>query len=130
MSSPIAASSWPAAQLKPSSAPPRPPGGTDIELLGSAFLMQPVSMNLSRHVLYETFHEQAQWTSDIIQSGFSTRLGILEETITDMHLLAIARRHGDYVVTRKFSRKEEGSQSGADWLWCIGEPGAWFSLLV
>jgi hypothetical protein len=92
--------------------------------------MQPVSMNLSRHVLYETFHEQAQWTSDIIQSGFSTRLGILEETITDMHLLAIARRHGDYVVTRKFSRKEEGSQSGADWLWCIGEPGAWFSLLV
>src|SRR5690349_11164115 len=87
-------------------------------------------MNLSRHALYETFHEQAQWTSEIIQSGYSTRLGILEETITDMHLLAIARRHSDYVVTRKFSRKEEGSQSGADWLWCIGEPGAWFSLLV
>ena len=87
-------------------------------------------MNLSRHALYETFHEQARWTSEIIQRGFSTRLGILEETITDMNLIAIAQRHSDYVVTRKFSRKEEGSQSGADWLWCIGEPGAWFSLLV
>jgi hypothetical protein len=62
-------------------------------------------MSLSFQALYETFSEQAQWTSDIIHSGFSTRLGILEETITDMNLLAIARRHTDYIVTRKLAHE-------------------------
>jgi hypothetical protein len=87
-------------------------------------------MQLSAHELCQTFRERAAWTDRVIEQGLSTRLGILEETITDMHLLEIASRHDQYVIIKKFSRKQEGCDSGADWLWCFGEPGAWFSILV
>jgi hypothetical protein len=87
-------------------------------------------MRLSLHDLYITFQERAVWTNNIIEGGLSSRLGVLEETITDVNLIEISRKHSDYVLTKKFSRREEGSESGADWLWCIGEPGAWFPLLV
>jgi hypothetical protein len=80
--------------------------------------------------LCSTFRERAEWTNDIIRSGYATRLGILEESITDYHLLEFARRHEAYVSTRKFSRREEGSLSGADWLWCVGGPEGWLLLLV
>jgi hypothetical protein len=87
-------------------------------------------MRLSLCDLHITFQERATWTSSIIENGFSSRLGVLEETITDVNLIEISRRHSGYVLTKKFTRREEGSNSGADWLWCIGEPGAWFPLLV
>lgn len=87
-------------------------------------------MTLKPADLCATFSERAEWTSGIIGSGYSTRLGILEETVTDINLVEIGFRHPNHVVTKKFSRKEEGSSSGADWLWCIGEPGSWFCLLV
>jgi hypothetical protein len=87
-------------------------------------------MQLSLFDLYTTFQERTSWTSKIIEDGFSSRLGVLEETITDVNLIEISRKHSDYVLTRKFGRREEGSESGADWLWCIGEPGAWFSVLA
>lgn len=80
--------------------------------------------------LCETFQECTLWTNSIIEDGYSSRLGILEETLTNINLVMIARKHSDFILTKKFSTKEEGSKSGADWLWCIGEPGAWFSLLV
>lgn len=87
-------------------------------------------MRLSIRDLHITFQERSLWTNRIIEGGLSTRLGILEETITDVNLIEISRKHSEYILTKKFSRREEGSKSGADWLWCIGEPGAWFPLLV
>jgi hypothetical protein len=87
-------------------------------------------MLLSLDDLCQALHEQAFWTNRMIHSGYSSRLGILEETITDVNLLEIASRFSTYMLTRKYTRREEGSTSGADWLWCIGEPGSWISLLV
>ncbi|BAZ47571.1 hypothetical protein NIES4103_01720 [Nostoc sp. NIES-4103] len=87
-------------------------------------------MRLSLSDLCATFQECAFWTNSVIEDSLSSRLGILEETITDVNLINIGRRHSNFILTKKFSRREEGSKSGADWLWCIGEPGAWISLLV
>ena len=87
-------------------------------------------MSLQADKLCTTFHAQAAWTQNMIGKGLSFRLGLLEETLTDIHLIQIAMAHDGYVVTRKFTRREEGAASGADWLWCIGGPGAWLSLLV
>lgn len=87
-------------------------------------------MNLNILDLCKTFQERALWTNDIINQGFSSTLGILEETITDMHLIEINRRHKDYIYTRKFNRREEGNKSGADWIWSFGRPGSWISLLI
>lgn len=85
---------------------------------------------LKRKGLCETLKKRALWTHKLIGQGFSSRLGVLEETITDLNLLEIETTHEGYVFTKKFSRKEEGAKSGADWLWCIGEPGSWLNLLV
>ncbi len=59
-----------------------------------------------------------------------TGLGLREETLTDLVVNAIAAGHSDFVYTKKFTHKEESSVSGADWLWCVGEPGAWISFAV
>jgi hypothetical protein len=80
--------------------------------------------------LRTTLESRASWTNSIIRDGFTSRLGILEETITDMHLLEIHQRHRAHVWTRKFTRKEEASLSGADWLWIIGEPGSWLPIAI
>lgn len=88
----------------------------------------PLSLTADR--LCETFHSRAVWTQEMIAKGLSFRLGVLEESLTDFHLIQIAAAHPDCVVTRKFSRRTEGATSGADWLWCIGGPGAWLCLLV
>jgi len=45
------------------------------------------SMRLSIQDLFETFRERAQWTNEIIETGLSERLPVLEETITDVNLL-------------------------------------------
>lgn len=74
--------------------------------------------------------ERAHWTNDIITKSAMFRLGIMEETITDMHLFSIADEFSNNVLTKKFTRREEGAKSGADWLWIIGEPGSWLSLLI
>lgn len=74
--------------------------------------------------------ERAYWTHDIITKSNWFRLGIMEETITDMHLFSIADKFNNNVLIKKFTRREEGAKSGADWLWVIGEPGSWLPLLV
>ena len=86
-------------------------------------------MLTSEH-LCKTLKQRAVWTNDLIRDGYSSQLGVMEETITDVNLLEIHRLHSDHVLTRKFTRREEGSKSGADWLWCIGEPGSWLTLLI
>ena len=74
--------------------------------------------------------KRAHWTHRIIQRSTILRLGVMEETITDMHLFSIADEYNENVITRKFNRREEGAISGADWLWIIGEPGSWLPLLI
>jgi hypothetical protein len=59
-----------------------------------------------------------------------TGLGIQEETITDVLLNGIQSEHKDNFFTRKFSHKEEANVTGADWLWCIGEPDSWITFAV
>lgn len=73
---------------------------------------------------------RAHWTQNFILRSNALRLGILEETITDMHLFSVADKYGENVITRKFNRREEGAKSGADWLWIVGEPGNWLPLLI
>jgi len=59
-----------------------------------------------------------------------TGLGIQEETLSDLVLNQIRYVYSDNFLTRKFTKKEEGNISGADWLWCLGEPGAWITFAV
>lgn len=66
---------------------------------------------------------------EVDRAGY-TGLGIHEETITDILLNGIQSEHQENVLTRKFSHKEEGNITGADWLWCIGEPGSWITFAV
>lgn len=74
--------------------------------------------------------KRALWTHRFIERSSVLRLGVMEETITDMHLFSIADKYNDNVITRKFNRREEGAISGADYLWIIGEPGNWLPLLI
>lgn len=78
----------------------------------------------------QCLQERAHWTHNIIEKSAMYRLGIMEETITDMHLFSIADQFKNNVLTKKFNRREEGSKSGADWLWLVGEPGSWLPLLI
>ena len=78
----------------------------------------------------KTFNDQARRIASSIRSARSTGLGILEETLTDITVNYIQSRHENKFFTKKFTRKEEGNLTGADWLWCIGEPGAWISFTI
>lgn len=53
-----------------------------------------------------------------------------EETITDLVLLEIQRRHPAEIRTAKFSKYVEGRRSGADWEWWLGAPGKWLGLRI
>lgn len=85
-------------------------------------------ISLNEFGLY--LRERSLWTENFISRSCVLGLGILEETITDMHLFNIADRFNQNVITRKFNRREEGSKSGADWLWVVGEKGSWIVLLI
>ncbi len=80
--------------------------------------------------IFDTFQQQASIIADEVNKAGYTGLGIQEETITDSLLNRIQYEHEENFTTRKFTRKEEGNLSGADWLWCIGEPGAWITFAV
>lgn len=80
--------------------------------------------------IFNTFYQQSLMVADEVNKARYTGLGIQEETITDMLLNHIAYEHKENFATRKFTRKEEGNYSGADWLWCIGEPGAWITFAI
>ena len=57
-------------------------------------------------------------------------LGMQEESITDLVLSNIQHNNQNNFYTRKFSHREEGNYSGADWIWCIGEPGSWITFAI
>jgi hypothetical protein len=66
---------------------------------------------------------------EVDMAGY-TGLGIHEETLSDLVLNRIRYEYADNFLTRKFTKKEEGNISGADWLWCLGEPGSWITFAV
>ena len=78
----------------------------------------------------QTFSEQAQRIASEIKQAESTGLGILEETLSDITINRIQFEHEEKFLTKKFTRKEEGNITGADWLWCIREPGSWITFAV
>ena len=80
--------------------------------------------------IFDTFQQQALIIADEVDKAGYTGLGIQEETITDTLLNRIQYEHTENFTTRKFTKKEEGNISGADWLWCIGEPGAWITFAI
>ena len=80
--------------------------------------------------IFDTFQQQAVLIADEVDKAGYTGLGIQEETITDSLLNRIQFEHKENFTTRKFTKKEEGNISGADWVWCIGEPGSWITFAV
>ncbi|HEU0296578.1 MAG TPA: hypothetical protein VFR47_27830 [Anaerolineales bacterium] len=80
--------------------------------------------------IFNTFYQQSLMIADQVNKARYTGLGVQEETITDVLLNTIAYEHKENFVTRKFTKKEEGNYSGTDWLWCIGEPGAWVTFAI
>jgi hypothetical protein len=80
--------------------------------------------------IYDTFHRQTLMIADEVGKAGYTGLGIQEETLTDLLLNTVQYEHKENFATRKFTKKEEGNISGADWLWCIGEPGSWITFAV
>lgn len=88
-------------------------------------------MTLTPSLLCDAFRDRAIATHELIRYSYSTGLGVCEETLTDLTLVEIMRALPKaHVLARKFMKHEEGSLSGADWLWVIGRPGRWLSLLV
>jgi hypothetical protein len=80
--------------------------------------------------IYDTFQSQTFIIADEVGKAGYTGLGIQEETLTDLLLNTVQYEHKENFATRKFTKKEEGNFSGADWLWCIGEPGSWITFAV
>ncbi|WP_420644342.1 hypothetical protein [Candidatus Leptofilum sp.] len=82
------------------------------------------------HAICATVKNQSKRIAAEVAQARYTSLGVQEETLTDLVLNRIQFEHEEHFFTRKFTRKEEGNLSGADWLWCIGEPGAWITFAV
>lgn len=88
-------------------------------------------MTLTHKALYDAFRTRASMIHDLITFSYSTKhLGISEESITGITLVELERSLLPHLITRKFNKREESSQSGSDWLWTIGRRGRWFSLLI
>jgi len=87
-------------------------------------------MKIMNQTICETFKNQASRISKEIARANYTGLGIQEETLSELLLNRIQFEHDENFITRKFTKKEEGNITGADWLWCIGEPGSWITFAV
>jgi hypothetical protein len=68
--------------------------------------------------LCDTFRQLAAWTHDTLTNAESVGHQPLEETFTDLNLLAIKFQHRAEIYTRTFSKWKEG-KNGADWEWWI-----------
>jgi len=78
----------------------------------------------------ETLRYLCRRTSRAIANGVNVGIKVHEETITNLNLVDVAMRHRPYVQTVACNRVEEGTTTGADWLWMIGRPGRWLPILV
>jgi hypothetical protein len=78
----------------------------------------------------DTVRNQALRVAKEVDVAGYTGLGIHEETLSDLVVNQIRYEYADNFLTRKFTKKEEGSITGADWLWCLGEPGSWITFAM
>lgn len=81
--------------------------------------------------LCDTFRHLAFTTHDLIRRGRNIGHQPLEETITDLNVLELSERHGSDVITRTFTKREEGV-NGADWEWWFTNRSrsSWLGMLV
>jgi Family of unknown function (DUF6615) len=82
------------------------------------------------NILCKTFCDQATWTWNSLQSGIQTGILLDEETITDINLLEIQKRHPLEARTHKYYPPIEGAISGADWDWWFGSKTGWLGLRI
>ncbi len=77
-------------------------------------------MNKKMFDITTTFLELGDFTSHNLELSQSDDVCVSygEETITELNLLEIARRHPDLVRIRTYSKRKEGT-NGADWEWHI-----------
>jgi len=68
--------------------------------------------------LCETFRRQAFWTWDQLGRARRINAHLGEESLTDFNLLEIRSRHSQEVITKTFTKAEEGV-IGADWEWWL-----------
>lgn len=76
------------------------------------------------------FHHLCKRTSQFIEIASLVDHAVLEETLTDLNLIDARVLGSAFLRTHPFTRVEEGTASGADWLWLIGRPGRWLKVLV
>jgi len=78
----------------------------------------------------ETFRNLSLKTWLLLGDGRAVGHQIGEETITDINLLELKKRHPMEIVVKGFSKPEEG-KIGADWEWWFtGTSGRWFGMRV
>lgn len=83
---------------------------------------------ISKSKLCETFQKLSSRTWRDLRDGQDIKLS--EETLTDINLLCIMRRHANEVRILKFSRADEGKRTGADWEWWFVKANDVFRLRV
>ena len=89
-----------------------------------------ICMVTHAQILCNTFKEQAIEIAKQIDIAYQTGLGVHEESLSDLLVNRIQIGHTENFLSKKFTKKEEGNLTGADWLWCIGEPGSWITFDV
>lgn len=87
-------------------------------------------MYLTAMDLCSILRDRSAFTRAFLANGYDARIYPSEESITDVNLVEISRRASDYIYTKKFTKHEESSVSGADWLWVFGNGKRWLSLLI
>jgi len=82
--------------------------------------------------LCATVQKLARMTWKYIEDGEGSGLRISEESITEVNLLHLWRKHSQHVFTTKYSRRIEGTSTGADWEWWLTNVGQtkWLGLRV
>jgi hypothetical protein len=77
-----------------------------------------------------TFQSLSKRTWRIMRDGTIYKCMPSEESITDFLLLDLKRRHQVEIQIVKFSQKQEGTTTGADWEWWFGDGSNWFGIRV
>lgn len=81
--------------------------------------------------LCHTFLNLALETHDRLKAARSVGHQLLEETITDLNILELKRRHPTEIYCQTFTKPQEGI-NGADWEWWLTDPtrSRWLGLRV
>jgi hypothetical protein len=92
--------------------------------------LTPHGTSSTASALCQTFDRLALKVWTRLDDAARFRMPYGEESITDEILLDLAMSHPQEVAIKKFSKREEGARTGADWEWWFGDRGAWFGMRV